>query len=190
MANFSRGEVVAVAWRLFATRGFTGTSIEAIARELGTSKRTIYEHFDDKEELLQAGAETALRQADTEARLILTEARTPRARFARLIEWLTGHAQQTQSPAMSDIRRGAPAVYRRIEAARRAMIREHLSIALTPAVEGRSAVTAKPGRLADVIAAAVTGVVARGEQEQDLMATAGDIAILLQIMAAGLFGPE
>ena len=70
------------------------------------------------------------------------------------------------------------------------MIREHLSIALTPAVEGRSAVTAKPGRLADVIAAAVTGVVARGEQEQDLMATAGDIAILLQIMAAGLFGPE
>jgi hypothetical protein len=70
------------------------------------------------------------------------------------------------------------------------MIREHLSLVLAPAAGGDSGVTAEPERLAEVIAAAVAGVVARGEAEQDLVATAGDIAILLTIMTAGLYGPE
>jgi AcrR family transcriptional regulator len=190
MTSVSRDELVATAWRLFATGGYTQTSIETIARELGTSKRTIYAHFGDKEELLEAGAQAALRHADAQARRILSEEAPPRTRFQRLVEWLTGHAQQTQSPVMADIRRGAPAVYRRIDQQRRAMIREHLSLVLAPAAGGDSGVTAEPERLAEVIAAAVAGVVARGEAEQDLVATAGDIAILLTIMTAGLYGPE
>lgn len=189
MSSVKRDELVAVAWRLFVTRGYTSTSIEAIARELGTSKRTIYEHFSDKEELLEAGALIAMKLADAEARSILSEAHEPRERFRRLIEWVTARTQQTQSPATEDIRRGAPAVHRRIDAARRTMIREHLSLVLEPTIGGPSGVNEDPARLAEVIAAAVAGVLARGEAEQDLLATAGDIATLLQIMTAGLYGP-
>ncbi|MFP4375939.1 MAG: TetR/AcrR family transcriptional regulator [Spirochaetales bacterium] len=190
MTSVAREALIATAWRLFATVGYTGTSVEAIARELGTSKRTIYEHFRDKEQLLEAGAELALRGADAEARRIIAETALPRERFRRLIEWLTRGAQHSHSPAMADIRRGAPAVAERIEQQRRAMIRTHLSLALEPATEGVAAATADRERVAEVIAAAVAGIMARGEAAQDLLATAGDIERFLQITMNGLFGPE
>jgi TetR/AcrR family transcriptional repressor of mexJK operon len=39
------------AMRVFVREGFTRASVDAIAAEAGVSKRTIYNHFDDKERL-------------------------------------------------------------------------------------------------------------------------------------------
>jgi AcrR family transcriptional regulator len=47
-----RGEVVAVAARLFAQNGFRGTSMDDIARELGILKGSLYYWIDSKEALL------------------------------------------------------------------------------------------------------------------------------------------
>src|ERR1700722_19192432 len=46
-----RSDIARAALRLFLRDGFARTSVDAIADEAGVSKRTIYNHFGDKENL-------------------------------------------------------------------------------------------------------------------------------------------
>src|SRR5271165_5043417 len=46
-----REQLLGVGRRLFAERGFEGTSIEEIAAQAGVSKPVVYEHFGGKEGL-------------------------------------------------------------------------------------------------------------------------------------------
>lgn len=50
----TRARILEVAQELFAERGYAGTSIADIARELGTSKAALYYHFSSKEDILGA----------------------------------------------------------------------------------------------------------------------------------------
>jgi len=60
--NVARGEatreqLVAIATRMFAERGYEDTSIEAVLREAGVSRGSLYHHFASKEALFEAVAE-------------------------------------------------------------------------------------------------------------------------------------
>lgn len=46
--------------RVFTREGFAGASVDVIAAEAGVSKRTIYNHFEDKEHLFLAVIRTTL----------------------------------------------------------------------------------------------------------------------------------
>lgn len=46
--------IIAAAWRSFLARGFGAVSMDAIAREAGASKATVYAYFASKEELFGA----------------------------------------------------------------------------------------------------------------------------------------
>jgi AcrR family transcriptional regulator len=66
--NVARGEatrtqLIAIATRLFAARGYEGTSIEAVLQEAGVSRGSLYHHFSSKEALFEAVV------ADVEARV-------------------------------------------------------------------------------------------------------------------------
>ncbi len=50
----TRAQLIAVATRLFASRGYDGTSIEAVLAESGVSRGSLYHHFKSKEELFLA----------------------------------------------------------------------------------------------------------------------------------------
>jgi len=53
----TRGQLVAIATRMFAERGYEDTSIEAVLREAGVSRGSLYHHFASKEALFEAAAE-------------------------------------------------------------------------------------------------------------------------------------
>jgi AcrR family transcriptional regulator len=53
----TRGQLIAIATRLFAERGYEDTSIEAVLREAGVSRGSLYHHFPGKEALFEAVAE-------------------------------------------------------------------------------------------------------------------------------------
>ena len=44
-----RAAILDAAEKLFLSQGFTGTSMDAVAKEAGVSKLTVYSHFSDKE---------------------------------------------------------------------------------------------------------------------------------------------
>lgn len=53
-AASTKARIIAVARKLFATRGYAGTSTEALLEELEISRGALYHHFENKEELFAA----------------------------------------------------------------------------------------------------------------------------------------
>ena len=53
----TRSQLIAVATRMFAERGYEDTSIEAVLRVAGVSRGSLYHHFASKEALFEAVAE-------------------------------------------------------------------------------------------------------------------------------------
>src|SRR5579859_5193587 len=53
----TRAQLIAIATRMFADRGYEETSIEAVLREAGVSRGSLYHHFASKEALFEAVAE-------------------------------------------------------------------------------------------------------------------------------------
>jgi AcrR family transcriptional regulator len=53
----TRAQLIAVATAMFAERGYEDTSIEAVLREAGVSRGSLYHHFASKEALFEAVAE-------------------------------------------------------------------------------------------------------------------------------------
>ena len=52
-----RAAILEAAKTLFLAGGFSGTSMDAVAKEAGVSKLTVYSHFSDKETLFSAAIE-------------------------------------------------------------------------------------------------------------------------------------
>jgi AcrR family transcriptional regulator len=52
--DFTRARICAAARRVFFTTGFAATTLEQIAEAAGTRRSTLYTHFRDKEEILEA----------------------------------------------------------------------------------------------------------------------------------------
>jgi len=50
----TRAQLIAIATRLFASRGYEDTSIEAVLHEAGVSRGSLYHHFAGKEALFEA----------------------------------------------------------------------------------------------------------------------------------------
>jgi AcrR family transcriptional regulator len=53
----TRGQLIAIATRMFAEHGYEDTSIETVLREAGVSRGSLYHHFPSKEALFEAVAE-------------------------------------------------------------------------------------------------------------------------------------
>jgi len=53
----TRGQLIAIARRMFADRGYEDTSIEAVLKEARVSRGSLYHHFASKEALFEAVAE-------------------------------------------------------------------------------------------------------------------------------------
>jgi AcrR family transcriptional regulator len=57
-----RAELMAEAWRLFATQGFEATTVEQIAAAAGMSKRSFFRYFASKEDLVLGNLEDVGRE--------------------------------------------------------------------------------------------------------------------------------
>ena len=53
----TRAQLIAIAMPMFAERGYEDTSVEAVLREAGVSRGSLYHHFPSKEALFEAVAE-------------------------------------------------------------------------------------------------------------------------------------
>ncbi len=86
-------QIKQTALRLFAERGYTNTSVSAIAREAGVSKGLMYNYFNSKEELLHAILEDAL-ALNLELVTRLQSVSDPKDRLRQAIEAVFTHVQQ------------------------------------------------------------------------------------------------
>ncbi len=83
----SRGLIVAAASRMFLDRGYAGTSMDDIATQAGVSKRTLYNIFEDKEQLFRTILGEAIATAErfsTDLAATLSEATEPASALTEL----------------------------------------------------------------------------------------------------------
>ena len=86
-ARATRERVLTTAVRLFAERGYDGTSLQAIADEMGLTKAAVYYYFHTKADILKAVLQPG---KDASAQMIdeVAEQRSRRARIDTLVERL------------------------------------------------------------------------------------------------------
>lgn len=81
----TRDELLEVATDLFAANGFAGTSIRAIANQMGTSVSNIYHYFGNKEGLWLQILEYSVMDLPEQLKAAMEEGDDPVDRFKRLI---------------------------------------------------------------------------------------------------------
>ena len=64
LTDRKRAEILKAAVKLFRSRGFDTTSMDAVAKEAKVSKRTVYNHFPSKEALFDSGFTESLWRID------------------------------------------------------------------------------------------------------------------------------
>ena len=122
----TRRRIVAAALGRFMASGFSAVTMDDIARELGMSKKTLYEFFPGKMELLRAttrcNSDACQRELDeiaSEKLDFFQRARKTFGYIARMYSRLT--------PAyLNDLRRSAPEVWAEIQEFRRVRVRRHM----------------------------------------------------------------
>jgi AcrR family transcriptional regulator len=60
VTEFRNTEILAAAHKIFAEKGFTGASVEAIAQEAGIAKGTLYLYYSSKHEIYLAALKSGL----------------------------------------------------------------------------------------------------------------------------------
>lgn len=81
----TREDVIAAAGRLFATRGYHGTSMRDLGRELGLHGSSLYSHVTSKEDLLVAVVERGAEHFERSAEQALGRHDTPVERLRALV---------------------------------------------------------------------------------------------------------
>ena len=84
-ARNTREDVIAAAGRLFASRGYHGTSMRDLGRELGLHGSSLYSHVTSKEDLLVAVVERGAERFQQSAAQALNDHETPVERLRALI---------------------------------------------------------------------------------------------------------
>lgn len=82
----TRQTIIDVTTRLFATRGYAGTSLDLIAKEASTSKSSIFWHFENKEDLLFTVVDRAMSDWEIEAGSQILAEPDPPAQLEKLID--------------------------------------------------------------------------------------------------------
>jgi len=82
----TRQSIIDVTTRLFAARGYAGTSLDLIAKEAQTSKSSIFWHFENKEDLLFTVVDKAMTDWELEAGNQILAQPDPPSQLAKLID--------------------------------------------------------------------------------------------------------
>ncbi|WP_310963652.1 TetR/AcrR family transcriptional regulator [Nocardioides terrisoli] len=96
-AESRRDELLAIAGRLFAERGFRNTTVRDIADEAGIQSGSLYHHFDSKESMVDELLDTFQQQLFDEYDAIVASDRTPLGKLEAVVRASFGAIDQHHS---------------------------------------------------------------------------------------------
>jgi len=132
-----RGRILEAARRRFFREGYARVTMDELARELGMSKKTLYQHFPTKAALAAAVMETFRAQvAEGLGRIFEDHTLSLPERLARAFAEAARHLRQIEKPFLEDLARFLPDVWAETERFRSETIARLLGGALR---EGQAA---------------------------------------------------
>lgn len=115
-----RKRILEKARSLYFRFGFSKVSMDETAEGLGMSKKTLYQYFSSKEDLLQAVTLDHMHEMD-EALHELCGRRDcgPLEKVKKLMSYVAAIYGKMSEPLVHDLRRSAPDIWKQVEACRR-----------------------------------------------------------------------
>ena len=117
-----RERIISFAREHFLHEGFSKVTLDEIATELGMSKKTLYKHFKDKEDLLRAGIEENLRNVAREIDAITASDDSFAEKLAKVMMLIGKQMSRLSRGAMLDMQKFTPELWKQIETFRREQI--------------------------------------------------------------------
>lgn len=122
----TRERIVTAALEQFLSAGFSIVTMDDLARELGMSKKTLYEHFPRKLDLLRATTELRNEAWRRELSSIKAERLDFFGRARKTFACISRMYSRLTPAYLTDLRRNAPEVWAEIQAFRRDFVRRHM----------------------------------------------------------------
>lgn len=97
--------------RLFWKYGVRSVTMEDIARKLGISKKTIYQHFSDKEQILYQVIESKTGRDQFEMECMVIETTNPVEELLSVLDMMQKNADQVSPNLIIDIKRYYPQAF-------------------------------------------------------------------------------
>jgi AcrR family transcriptional regulator len=111
--------IVAAARRQFTALGYSRTTMDDLAGELGMSKKTLYAYFPGKELIVSAIMDSKIREVRTGMHAIAEDASIPvMDRAHRMMAFIVRQMGEISPAFLRDLERHHPALYARMESVR------------------------------------------------------------------------
>lgn len=104
-----RENIIGTAEELFLRYGFKRVTMDDIAREMAISKKTIYQYFKDKNEIVCSATERHLRKENEAIEALEAESENVIDYLVRLSKQLRRHMSTVNPGAMEDLKKYFPA---------------------------------------------------------------------------------
>ena len=104
-------KILAAAEQLFWRYGVKTTTLDDVAKQLAISKKTIYQHFTDKEDLLIQVLRDRVIRDQQEFLCAMVNAENPVVEILSALEMLRKHADRVSPNLMIDLRRHYPSAW-------------------------------------------------------------------------------
>lgn len=102
---------MAEAERLFWKYGVRSVTMEDIAKQLGISKKTIYQHFEDKEQILYQVIQDKTGRDQFEMDCMLVDTNNPVEEILYALHMIQKHADQVSPNLLIDVKRHYPQAF-------------------------------------------------------------------------------
>lgn len=100
--------------------------MDDLARELGMSKKTLYEHFPTKAAVVEAAILAKFSDIERDfARITAASSENPLAALNRLLACVQFHTSEVQPPFLRDVLRDSPETFALVESRRRDLLHRH-----------------------------------------------------------------
>lgn len=109
-----RERIIERAGEFFFNQGIKSVTMSDIAQDLGISKRTLYEVFPNKEELLESVVNKYMDKADADMSVILSKSKNVIDTLLRMYAKQLSEMHNTSKSLMFDLKKYHPNVYKRI----------------------------------------------------------------------------
>ena len=103
--------ILAEAERLFWKYGVRSVTMEDIAKQLGISKKTIYQHFSDKEQVLYQVIQDKTTKSKSEMDCMAVETANPVEEILSVLNMMQKNADQVSPNLLMDIKRYYPQAF-------------------------------------------------------------------------------
>jgi AcrR family transcriptional regulator len=118
--------ILRVAERLFLDSGYVRFTMDQLAVEMGMSKKTLYKHYQSKDDLLGQVLDARGARLEEEMSALAAREETDFERkMVGFVEYVVERFAEVSEPFLRDVRRSAPALFGKIEAFREEAIPKH-----------------------------------------------------------------